>query len=380
MADNETVKEALLIKVEAQANSNKFYRVTLHADGTLVKQWGRVGAAGQSSRESTGESGFYKAIDSKKKRGYVETELVSTKTGPVKSGLDNSRLEKIAAVALAGDKDSKMVADLISRISKLNAHEILEASGGKITVDASGVVSTPVGIVSLESIRKARTILNQLAAQRTIDTNLLNQYLTYVPQRVPGKAGWHQEFLTEVTTTAAQVRLLDQLEASVDWYKNQEALAKADQDGKDGLDEDYSGFFRYQVREATPAEFKRIVKKYNDDKNLAHTSAALKPVRAFVLDSNNPEDARRWEEAKEAYGNVQELWHGTKAANLLSIFQKGLFVPPTSGTSIQVVGRMFGDGIYQSNQSSKALAYATGYWHGGRQSNYFMFLTESTLR
>ena len=77
--------------------------------------------------------------------------------------------------------------------------------------------------------------------------------------------------------------------------------------------------------------------------------------------------------------NIQMLWHGTRVFNVLSILKSGLFCPPKSG-SFHVTGRMFGDGIYGSDQSTKALNYARGYWDGGaRDKNCFMFLVDFAM-
>src|SRR5207237_10291665 len=69
-------------------------------------------------------------------------------------------------------------------------------------------------------------------------------------------------------------------------------------------------------------------------------------------------------------GNVMELWHGTRAGNLLSILKSGFVVPPPSAP--HVTGRMFGDGIYFSDQSTKSLNYAHGHSNGSREDRSFM--------
>jgi poly [ADP-ribose] polymerase len=78
-------------------------------------------------------------------------------------------------------------------------------------------------------------------------------------------------------------------------------------------------------------------------------------------------------------GNVQPLWHGTRASNLLSILKNGLIIPPASAS--QCTGRMFGNGVYFSNQSTKALNYATGYWNrsGSQNQRAFMLLVDVAL-
>ena len=41
---------------------------------------------------------------------------------------------------------------------------------------------------------------------------------------------------------------------------------------------------------------------------------------------------------------------------------------------MQDTGRLFGDGVYFSDQSTKALNYSNGYWSGNKENNCFMFL------
>ena len=87
-----------------------------------------------------------------------------------------------------------------------------------------------------------------------------------------------------------------------------------------------------------------------------------------------------FEQKAAVIGNVRDdLWHGTKASNLLSILKSGLFIPPKSAA--QVTGRMFGDGLYFSLQSTKSLNYATNFWNGSgaTQQRTFMFLCEAAL-
>jgi poly [ADP-ribose] polymerase len=86
--------------------------------------------------------------------------------------------------------------------------------------------------------------------------------------------------------------------------------------------------------------------------------------------------------AFEKYGatlpDIRQLWHGTKASNLLSILKGGLIIP--SSSSGHVTGRMYGDGIYASSVSTKALNYATNFWgSGGSTDRTFMFLLDMAM-
>ena len=81
----------------------------------------------------------------------------------------------------------------------------------------------------------------------------------------------------------------------------------------------------------------------------------------------------------KAIENIKQHWHGTKASNLLSIFKQGLIIPPANAA--QCTGRMFGNGIYGSQQSTKALNYATNYWNasGENEDRVFMLLCDFAM-
>jgi len=56
----------------------------------------------------------------------------------------------------------------------------------------------------------------------------------------------------------------------------------------------------------------------------------------------------------------------------------GLIIPPHNAP--HVTGRMFGNGIYASDESTKALNYATNFWtSGGNTTRIFMFLVDFAM-
>jgi len=63
---------------------------------------------------------------------------------------------------------------------------------------------------------------------------------------------------------------------------------------------------------------------------------------------------------------------------VLSILKQGLVVPPSNAS--HCCGRMFGDGVYFSDQSTKSLNYSYGYWDSGqRDQNCYMFLADVAM-
>lgn len=373
------IAETHLINVDSDANANKFYRAELHDDGTVVKNWGRVGTAGQTKVERGGRAAYDRVVAQKRGREYTIVDVIAPSDSPTTTtSVSSSRLREAATDQLTGGSSDPILTDLVDRLVAANKHQLLEASGGLITVDLTGQVTTPLGAISARSVREARSLLDQMSAlpRGTPRGTLTEKYLRLIPQAVPVAAGhgWADGWLDDRTTTRKQTELLDALDASVRFAESaaREAASPADARTAD--------LFRYRVRALDPAspEFQEVISRYDDTKQDAHAwSKTLKPARVYAL-----EDARHGDEiAKTAkrVRNVRRLWHGTGAANVLSILAKGLFIPPTTGSGIHIAGRMFGDGIYLSRSASKSAGYSVGYWGGGKSKSVFMFLTETAM-
>ena len=371
-----TPRSTTLVLVDSTANSNKFYRLSLDASGTVSKTYGRVGATGVTNTEASGVMGYERILREKLAKGYQQIDVAE-------ENLTNSSLAKVrlATAAKSGltseeSRNDAVIAELIDRIVRVNAHDIMETSGGLITVDTSGRVKTPVGLVTSASITEATALLARMEKAKAADrAPLLERYLTFVPQKVGSKAGWADTFFAEPGSFQSQRDFLQQLRDSIAFY---DAQAKAIAEDPNGLAVDAN--FKYRIRAVSDrgAVFSDIQKRFEGTKNDMHSSSKLKLKRVFELDDEV--GAAKFATIVAAIGNQQQLWHGTRAANLLSILRKGLFIPPTTGTSVQIAGRMFGDGVYLSSQSSKSLNYSHGYWAtGGRDNNCFMLLNDVAM-
>jgi poly [ADP-ribose] polymerase len=123
-------------------------------------------------------------------------------------------------------------------------------------------------------------------------------------------------------------------------------------------------------------EISRVKKFYNDTKG-SHSDVQHYDVRrVFRLNIHHMAEAFNVHAMKME--NVWELWHGTKASNMLSILKVGMIVPPAGAP--HVTARMFGDGLYFSDQSTKSIRYATGAWGGsGKTDRKFMFLAKVAM-
>lgn len=375
-----TVEEMMLIKVSATENNNKFYHIQLMDDGSVHKRWGRVGANGQRQVERGGKTAYDRIIRDKQRHGYKQVDVVAADIKPAEAGRETLRTVAKTMLVGEGNKASVALESLIERLVTANRHEILEASGGMIKINTDGVISTPLGLVSLASIEQAESVLKRIKGSSTVPATLVEEYMSLVPQKVKRDRGWVDTFFADPASVQAQFDFLKQLRDSYAWAEA-EKKATAAATKNDDITEKYKNLFRFTISEVTDSKvIAEITKRYETTKNSTHSAARLKVKRVFAL--ADPSGDATYDQILSDIGNEKRLWHGTRAFNVLSILRKGLFVPPVSGTSIVTTGRMFGDGVYFSDQSTKSLNYSYGYWGGGsatRDDNCFMFLADVAM-
>lgn len=374
------LKEEMLIKVSAAENNNKFYHVAVEPGGRVMKRWGRVGSNGQTQYQMGGEYTFQSIVDKKMKDGYVPAEVI-TNTSHIEVQ-DHDKLSTVAKTVLVNSKHKGNVEldNLIDKLVAINSHEILETSGGLIKINTNGAITTPLGLVSSQSIINAEAILKDIEQEIKLHKDIsssLESYLRVIPQKIPARRGWQDTFFKDDDSFQKQYDFLKQLKASVDWHDTADkAEEKAEEEN---IEEKYKTLFKSNVGVLdNQREFRKIEKFFKSSVNPMHGNASrLQLKRVFTLTSEV--DDKIFDQKAKELGNVQQLWHGTRAFNVLSILRKGLFVPPVTGSGILVTGRMFGNGLYLSSQSSKSLRYSNGGWSGARENNCFMFLTETVM-
>jgi poly [ADP-ribose] polymerase len=389
------VEHRKFVCTDALNNNNKFWEYKLYDDDTYVACYGRVGKTRTEDppkpkkdlqtkiREKT--SGRGKEGTPTYKPPYKEITIVAdaVPTGPTGHSASTIAV-KTAAVEQLAKKDVALV-NLVTRLVEANKHELYKASGGQMNIDLStGIISTPVGVITKDSIKDARLLLNDLAPfalRNDFDDKKfitkLNDYLMLVPQQVGHARGWHHHFITGQSDFLKQNTLLDQLDASADLAEARKQQATST---------------HQQTTIATPSLFNTDLKiitdpkiiamidqKYTATLNRMHDSAraGLKPKKYYEV--CHQEDHTSFQNDGAKVGNIKLLWHGTRMFNVLSILKNGLVMPNAIATQV-ICGAMFGNGIYFSDQSSKSLNYAYGYWdRNSRDTNCFMFLADVAM-
>ena len=357
-----------LIYVEVGENSNKVWRGSLLNDGTFLAEWGRVGNILQSKHHCLGsvalaKSKFERTKRQKIRKGYTEAKIVD---GDKQQSniIEAEELETIASKQIEHGRDPRSK-ELIRYLVKRNIH--LFTSQTDISYNsATGVFRTPLGIVTPNAIAEAREYLLEIAATRKSNSyklrQLLSKYLRLIPQNLGHKID-ESQFATP-QEIQRQYEILNALDAAV----------TSDRDLQ---------VFECKINRVPGSTlqgkktFREINQLYKSTTNQNHVAAKYKLRRIYEL--NIPSMRKAFTAKAQAIGNVKQHWHGTKASNLLSILRQGLIIPPAN--AVQCTGRMFGNGIYGSLQSTKALNYATNYWNasGDDEDRVFMLLCDFAM-
>ena len=360
------VEQSGYILTDLTNNNNKFWCIELYDNGDCRTRWGRVGENGQIKDFPGAGTTFYaQKCREKEGKGYKPLRTLDGGAAP-KSNRD---LEAVAAQQI--ETNCPEVTQLIARLSQANAHNILNSTTLHYDT-SSGSFSTPLGIVTQAAIEDARTLLTRIGefvhASCYDDRQFMQaaaDYLMLVPQDIGRSKPDLHRLYPDLEAVQAQNGILDALEASL-----QNVLA----DPKN--ERPVEKLFSVKLhRVEAGREIDRIRRKYKATAQTMHACAHLDVKAVYAVEIASMRET--FETQGRPLGNVWELWHGTKVANLLSILRSGLRVTPPR--SAHITGKAFGNGIYFSDQSTKSLNYAYGAWDGRISDNCFMFLCDVAM-
>jgi len=364
-----------LVMSDIGNNNNKFWFAQLFDNDDVFCKWGRVGDDGQSKPfPAAGKSFIDKKVREKIAKGYRKIDVVASGSTIIKNS-SSPAVSEIRDIAKKQIKSNNPIVEkLIERLAKENAHNIFESSGGKITYnDTTGLFSTPLGIIGQETIDKANNVLieiGDLVANGKYDSelnNLTNDYMMLVPTEIGRTRLDVRDFWRDLSKVQYQKQIVDSLQSSL-------VSASNTQKTKDTIEDDIPKVFDCQLNLVEDGKIIDTIRNfYNKTRQKIHSSYNLDVKTVYSVEINTVKSAFNKHGTKMS--NIMTLFHGTKISNVLSILKAGLVIPPRS--SPHVCGRLYGDGLYFSDQSTKSLNYATGgVWDGSgkKNDNCFMFL------
>lgn len=354
---NNIVETTRLVLVDTVENKNRFWEATLYDNDQVFCRWGRVGNEnGQSKTFSGGRNHLEKQKRSKQRKGYVEQKTVNQNAPTTVS-------QDIFSVAKSQiDISDPVLEKLISKLVRANIHQI--TANTQITYNnSSGVFSTPLGVVTADGIREAHDILNDIyqCLNKTGTAqfyDIVNKYLMIVPQKVGRSL---QNFVDNNFSSKEDVKkqkdLLDALEVSYNTITSQPQVPN-----KPTVKHEKVFDVSIHLLE-NKKEYKRLVDNYERTKKSMHHYDNIKVKNIYVVNIKNMSSVFD----RRKIGNIQELYHGSSVANILSIMRSGLKISPPS--TVKIAGKLFGNGVYGADSSSKSLGYSLGRWGQGRSND-----------
>lgn len=376
------LRSVMLVMTNVDGNNNKFWKGEITEDNNFHVINGRVGGKGQTQRPKpftsyeAAERMLEKKMREKIRKGYEEFDGI-TDAGASSAGASKMQLEKVAVEQIRTNSDPQLIEDLVKDLVKKNIHSILSRTDLQYD-DDTGLFKTPLGFVTRTSIDKARSLLIEIEPYISsknflngVAKELLASYLKLIPQKVGAKLSV-EGVLPNVSAIESQNNILDDLENSIEQVEAG-ALEKKEESKEPEFEQVFNAELTLVTDKKVISEIERF---YNATRRQNHACRHLTVNRVFEVSVDEMSDA--FEAEGKAIGNVQRLWHGTRAGNVLSILKSGLIIPPTNAG--HVTGRMFGNGLYFSDQSTKSLNYSYGYWdRNGADDICYMFLVDVAM-
>lgn len=382
-SNSKIVKQYKMNYFDPAENSNKVWIGIAYDSGLFETQFGRVRDGKkltvkqkQFSSQQQAERELEKKRNEKLRKGYKDTVVVGNDVQTTINNKSKHELSKIASEQIGGAAEDSVTSDLIKYLAEVNIHHITHVTSIKYN-SSSATFSTPLGTLTPDAVSQARDLLNEIKVfneAKSFDdaarTKFVREYFQLVPKDFGVKIPPVSELLASDEQFETEVAVLEALESALDTDDSKPKQK----------------FFQCKLirvphyTEEGRNTFRQIRKLFEKTRNSKHhpLTAKLKLNRLYEVEIESMK--ANFEKKAREIGNIQQdLWHGTRASNLLSILKNGLIIPPANAA--YCTGRMFGNGIYTSLQSTKALNYATNFWNqsGDLNQKTFMFLCEAAL-
>jgi len=339
-------KYLYLVKVEPDANNNKFYRLIQTDDNNFTAEYGRIGAGGfQTAHYDMNQ--WNKKMREKEKKGYV----------------DNTRLVAEVVVNEKKNKEyldipNQVIASIVSRLQSMARQAIAD----NYTISSNKVTQV--------MIDEAQLTLNNLISADDIE--LFNKVLVELFKIIPRKMKKVKDNLATKVESFGEIiqkeqDLLDVMRGQV----VQQSAVKNEEE-TDAIEP----INNQTILDVMGLQFEEITQEEKDLIKKTLGSIGDKFYRAWKVVNVKTQEKYDTYIKENKIKNTKLLWHGSRNENWWSIINTGLVLRP----SAVITGKMFGHGIYFAPKAQKSLGYTSlhgSYWAGGNSNSAFMSLYDT---
>lgn len=362
--------------LDLKENSNKYYTAEIHRDKTgklrIFTEYGRIGQKGKIEQrlynnDNDIRNDWNEIQSTRAKKGYICIDLAISNTGSniAKKLINTDKVKKDLSKTVINKTGS--VTDSIFNLVKI----LYQESAQKVSYLISGSnknkeLGNPLGLLSINQINIGRDILRSIskASSHIQKLKLSENFWNYIPKKFGGKV-FESDIL--ITNLQEQLEILDFYESLLKINLNTET--------EYDFDNQYKNLnCKISVLDKNSKEFLRLKNKIKKSES-PHHNVSLEIEDIFCI---NQENAPKFD---DSVGNVKELFHGSRSANIVGILSSCLKIPTTLGSDIIITGAMFGPGIYFADSSTKSSQYSCSKF-GGTSNTFdtaFMFISDVAL-
>ncbi len=395
---SETIKHSILMCSNVVGNNNKFYSLELQksksGEYALFSHYGRITGNVVSGgiyekrdpyySELTAIKEFEKIVKKKKKgkkkvrsgvdyiESYEEVDVVSSNVGSsnIKNKTSVTSTQKGRLKTDVFKDFGKLEQIILKQLEEENIHDITNST--TLTYSSNGGLQTPLGPLTVSHLSKAKVVLdkisnevNDLKSKNVVPKDLKflnNEYLSLIPRNM-GNRIIDSDLIITGDKVLREYDLLTQMETTIQITDMKGSDTPFDI-GFDFINVTDKGIFNQIKNQIEKTRKHRNLSRYKV-KNIFEVENRKERLAfetyADILQGKRPKGNQNH---KLDYKEV-DLFHGSRNSNILSILMNGFYVPPRNAP--HVTGRMFGNGVYGADLSTKALNYSAGTW-GGRSN------------
>lgn len=399
--DYEVVESNTLQCTSLATGSNKFYQMELHK-GKTSGQWrvftanGRTGVYSKPRERVTPNetearkeyASILKKKTTRKNEPYREVDVVSTKMG-TDSGNQRILTDDFKKDNVTNDNPSTPAKAMPSIPSSIRVliRRLFDEAGETCRSQLHGSLHTseenPLGTLSLTQINEGKAILASINSLLSGDSSLIgtidsqvvslsNHFYSAIPHSIPWRPrseSARDSWMRDIALNNAKI--LDEKSDLLDLLSDVKGMiggfSTTDEHAR--LQEANCDF--EEVDQAT----QKAIFDYMESSQSPHHSWKLYPKKVWAVKSKAQRSHRS---VMEKVGNIKALWHGSRGGNILGICKKGILIRPPG---VYITGKMFGEGAYFADQSTKSSQYSTARFGGGGYGGgtAFMFVADVAL-